>query len=322
MGDEAGVLSRVLKSSELMRDVSPLNARVGDRCCLTQAEIQDGMELQLWEASFASPLQMEIVEDCDAIHFTYVIQGGAQVEIVNRRCGMGMEALPGTGVMHSCPGERGRFRQAGEYSSLVAMVRPEVFLGWSEVSTTSLRDVLSRGQCLIGGIRGRELHTQARHLHRALKRVSATDESRQAPGHDLHLQIQGLGFIAAFLDCVRREGEAGRHLSRDDRQRLGKARELLMADLTQAPTLLHLAKESGLGLSKLKRGFQILYGSSAYALFLQERMLEARRRLRRGGASVTEVAVDMGYVNVSHFAAAFRRQFGVSPAAVAKGSDR
>ncbi|MBW7902540.1 MAG: helix-turn-helix domain-containing protein [Rhodocyclaceae bacterium] len=55
---------------------------------------------------------------------------------------------------------------------------------------------------------------------------------------------------------------------------------------------------------------------AALRLFMQERMHEARRRLLSGAGSVTEVATDLGYANVSHFAAAFRKRFGVNPASL------
>lgn len=318
MGNEAGGLSQVLKSSVLMQDLSSFNARPGDCCRLTSVVLQEGTELQLWEASFDSPLQVDIVEDNDFVHFTYVIQGGAQMETLSQRFGQQLEVLPGSGVLHSCPGEKGRFRQAGQYSSVVAMVRPNVFLGWDEVATTCLKEVMSRGQCLVEGIKGRELQNQAWRLQRALNVISLSSDLRQEPCRDLHLQIHGLSFIAAFLEAVTQDMEQRPCLSREDRQRLTIARELLLSDLSRAPRLPELAKASGLGLSKLKRGFQALFGDSVYALFMHERMLEAKRRLQRGGSSVTEIAVDLGYTNVSHFAAAFRKQHGVTPAAIGK----
>ncbi len=306
-----------LKSSQLLRDATVFNVRPGDRCRMSNFGIQDGVELQLWEASFATPLQMEIEEDSERIHFTYVLQGGATMEMVNRRYGGVQEAAAQTGVLHACPGERGRFSQAGDYSSIVVMVRPDVFMGWQEVAATRLQAAVAGGRCLIGGVKGGELRQQAWQLARSLQ--VAVGHSTCKPGlADLHVQARTLGFVATFLDRLDLQSEQRPILSREDRLRLGRARDLLLADLSYAPGLPALAAESGLGLVKLKRGFRALFGCSAHALFLQERMLEARRRLLSGGITVTEVASDLGYTNISHFAAAFRKQFGVNPGALAR----
>lgn len=302
-----------LKSSQLLRDAAVFNDRPGDRCRMSNREILDGVELQLWEASFSRPLQMEIEEDSDRIHFTYVLQGGATMEMRNRSYGGAREAVAETGVLHACPGERGRFSQAGDYSSIVVMVRPDVFMGWQEVAATRLRDAVAAGRCLVGGISGGDLR------HRAWRLVCSLQAASPGSGlADLHLQAETLGFVAAFLDRSNLLTERRPVLSREDRLRLERARDLLLADLSKAPALSELAAASGLGLVKLKQGFRVLFGCSVYALFLQERMLAAHRRLLSGGFSVTEVATDLGYSNISHFAAAFRRQFGVSPGEIAR----
>ncbi|NMU93150.1 helix-turn-helix transcriptional regulator, partial [Achromobacter ruhlandii] len=46
---------------------------------------------------------------------------------------------------------------------------------------------------------------------------------------------------------------------------------------------------------------------------------EAQQRLRAGKVTVMEVAFDMGYSNPSHFAAAFRKEFGVGPGEYKRG---
>lgn len=299
-------------------DAEAFNTRPGDHCRLRSTTIQEGVVLQSWDAVFAEPLQMEIIEDSECIHFTYVLEGGAHIEIPGRWHGRDLAASPATGVIHFCPGERGRFRQEGVYSSIVVMVRPDVFHGWDETAGSRMGKAVERGRCLLGELRGDELHTQAWRLRQALV-FSGPEPEAGSPGGrrgSLQAHIQGLGFVAAFLE---RAGDAldGRPaLSREDRLRLLRARDLLLSDLAAPPTLSELSSASGLGLLKLKRGFRTLFGNSVYGLFMQERMLEARRRLLRGGSSVTEVATGLGYTNISHFSAAFRKRFGMNPGAI------
>jgi AraC family transcriptional regulator len=67
----------------------------------------------------------------------------------------------------------------------------------------------------------------------------------------------------------------------------------------------------GLNQLKLKRGFRSLFGMGVYSLFQRHRMERARELLSHH--NVTETALMLGYSNISHFSAAFRKQFGVLP---------
>ena len=89
------------------------------------------------------------------------------------------------------------------------------------------------------------------------------------------------------------------------------ARDYLISDLTNPPTIDWLAKQVGLNHSKLKKGFKQIFGKSIYAYYLTERMNKAKQLLIEN--SVTETAIMLGYSNISHFSSAFRKQFGVLP---------
>lgn len=98
------------------------------------------------------------------------------------------------------------------------------------------------------------------------------------------------------------------------------ARDILLSDLSQASPLPALAKRCGLSLQKMNLGFHHYFGQSPYALFMQERMAFAKQRLSAANADlgkilVTEVAMELGYSNISHFAAAFKKQYDISPSA-------
>ena len=80
-----------------------------------------------------------------------------------------------------------------------------------------------------------------------------------------------------------------------------------------------MARESGLSQPKLTRGFRQLFSNSVYGVFQQMRMIQARSRLMNGNESVMRIASDLGYANASHFATAFRKQFGINPSMLKNG---
>jgi AraC-like DNA-binding protein len=83
--------------------------------------------------------------------------------------------------------------------------------------------------------------------------------------------------------------------------------------MTNAPPLTELSAETGLSLSKLKKGFKIVFGKTAYACLHEDRMERAHSLLSERRLNVSQVAWEIGYINVGHFSTAFRKQFGIRP---------
>jgi AraC family transcriptional regulator len=71
--------------------------------------------------------------------------------------------------------------------------------------------------------------------------------------------------------------------------------------------------EVGLSKFHFHRLFKPALGMSPAHYQLNLRMNEARRLLRETDKSVVEVALDVGYANLSHFAQLFRRENGLTP---------
>ena len=71
----------------------------------------------------------------------------------------------------------------------------------------------------------------------------------------LWLQGQSLVMLSLVLDEHREDtGCLSCHFNPMERQKLLRAKDLLLADLTQAPGVAELARESGLSVLKIKRG--------------------------------------------------------------------
>nr|WP_277349362.1 AraC family transcriptional regulator [Pseudoflavitalea sp. G-6-1-2] len=65
--------------------------------------------------------------------------------------------------------------------------------------------------------------------------------------------------------------------------------------------------------SKLKKDFKVMYGSPIYEYYQKARMQAAQDKLLTGKFSVKEVAMELGYANLSNFTIAFKKAFGVLP---------
>jgi AraC-like DNA-binding protein len=94
---------------------------------------------------------------------------------------------------------------------------------------------------------------------------------------------------------------------------LSAARQLLMEQLSPAPTLRRIARSVGLGEKALTRGFKTVYGETVFDFSLRCRMQYALTLLRDRHWLVDRVSEAVGYSHPTSFATAFRRHFGVRP---------
>ncbi len=74
-----------------------------------------------------------------------------------------------------------------------------------------------------------------------------------------------------------------------------------------------IASFTGRSLSTFKRDFKKISGLPPEKWLIRRRLEAAQNMLRETGKSVTDVYVEVGFKNMSHFSTAFKKQFGVAP---------
>jgi AraC family transcriptional activator of pyochelin receptor len=99
----------------------------------------------------------------------------------------------------------------------------------------------------------------------------------------------------------------------DNVRKIRKAKEIILEQMVEPPSLQALSEEIDLSLSKLKEGFKQLYGETVYGYLLTHKMEEARRMLESGKFNVNEVGLKVGYSTSSHFIAAFKKKYNTTP---------
>jgi AraC-like DNA-binding protein len=95
--------------------------------------------------------------------------------------------------------------------------------------------------------------------------------------------------------------------------KIRKAKDIVIANMAEPPSLQELSREIGLSLKKLKEGFKQIYGDSVFSFLFDYKMEYARKLLDTGEYNVNEVGLRVGYSTSSHFIAAFRKKFGTTP---------
>jgi AraC-like DNA-binding protein len=135
----------------------------------------------------------------------------------------------------------------------------------------------------------------------------------------LYLQGKVFELMALQLDgMVNREAAtssatSSNSLRADTIARIHYAAEILRSHLEHPTCQTELARQVGVSDRTLQKGFKVVFGMTPFAYLTQHRMNWAEQLLRQSDQTVAEVANLVGYANSAQFAAAFKRQFGISP---------
>jgi AraC-like DNA-binding protein len=106
-----------------------------------------------------------------------------------------------------------------------------------------------------------------------------------------------------------------RHLVARDSNASAVARAIghIRGDLRSSIAIPDLARRVGMSASSLHKHFKTITATTPLQYQKELRLLEARRLLKTGGASVTTVAFEVGYESPSQFSREYGRKFGVPP---------
>jgi AraC-like DNA-binding protein len=285
--------------------------RVGDSWCrLSSIDLREGVRLGVtacqFEPSFAFSAHQQPAE------LEFVVSKGAVLEA---RTSEGHDLPRGGNVLQlgqTRHALRLRVRPTGEAPMQCVSV---------SMSEARLRELLGVRQlpeafrCVTESEEPHPLVSRAMtpRLFRLLDEISNADV--KGPSRLLWHEAKTLELIASMTDELVEADRATnpRLLAVQDIDRLERVRRCLLEHLEAPPTLAQLARTAGFSETRLKGGFRARFGTSVFAYLRHGRMEEARRLLLERHLNVTEVAQRVGYANPSKFAAAFRRQFGMSP---------
>ena len=96
-------------------------------------------------------------------------------------------------------------------------------------------------------------------------------------------------------------------------KKIKKAKDIIIENMTNPPSLVELSEEINLSLKKLKEGFKKIYGKPVYQFLIEYKMELAKKLLSDNNYNVNEVSLKLGYSTASHFITAFKNKYGLTP---------
>jgi AraC-like DNA-binding protein len=96
-------------------------------------------------------------------------------------------------------------------------------------------------------------------------------------------------------------------------ERIYHAKDILIRQLDDPPSLIDLAQQANLNIFALKQGFKHVFGTTAFKYLHDQRLEVARQLLVTQPLRIEEIARQVGFANRGYFAAVFRKKFSLTP---------
>jgi AraC-like DNA-binding protein len=121
---------------------------------------------------------------------------------------------------------------------------------------------------------------------------------------EIHYRLLVAPFGAMLRSLVRHDSNASA---------IARAIGHIRGDVRSPIAIPDLARQVGMSASSFYKHFKTVTATTPLQYQKELRLLEARRLLTMGGASVSTAAFDVGYESVSQFSREYARKFGVPP---------
>lgn len=203
--------------------------------------------------------------------------------------------------------------EKGTHKTLVIQFEKQAFLRLIENTTEQFRRM---GESIA---QGKPVRIAPYHLHIDLPLQQVLSEI-------IHCRYTGkmkkIFLYAKTLEVLVLQADAyenyiqkkiGYCLSENDKEKIVFAREYLIQQLQNPPTIPELARVAGINEFTLKKGFRQLFSQSIFSYLTDYRMKMARTMLLESEKTVSELAYELGYSSPQHFSMAFKKKFGLAP---------
>ncbi len=196
-----------------------------------------------------------------------------------------------------------------------------IFLNRDKVESLQSRDQNHSHKLFGHLLSGKNIYSKGEKLPLTPKMYALLDRFFDAPYKGLPLTLfyeaQILELLFYYLQLIERS-PSKEQLQKTDVDKLHYARELLLENLEEPPSLENLARLTGLNTFKLKTGFKKLFGRPVFKYLQEKRLEKAFELLENKEMNVQEVAWFVGYESIGSFSNAFYKKFGYRPSDIKK----
>ncbi|MCV6606673.1 MAG: AraC family transcriptional regulator [Campylobacterales bacterium] len=129
---------------------------------------------------------------------------------------------------------------------------------------------------------------------------------------NLYIQGKSLELLSLELEKLK-DKKQEIFLDEYDKDAIYKAKEILLSNMKNPPSIVELAKRVHLNEFKLKKGFKQVFETTPYKLLSKYKLNHAKELLQSSEYNINEIANLVGFKFANNFTNAFYNEFGVSP---------
>jgi len=132
----------------------------------------------------------------------------------------------------------------------------------------------------------------------------------------LLIEAYSLKLITSLIKTYKVDSDSNGYLYRYDKrdiEAINIAKNYIIENLEQTPTVKKLSRLTGINSNKLQKGFNILFGKTIRQFSISFKMHTALSLLDSGEHTISQIAYKVGYINKGHFSQLFKKEFGLLP---------
>jgi AraC-like DNA-binding protein len=268
----------------------------------------------MWMSMLESPskgkVKLEYQKDPAMIDFGFVLSGRINHRILNDRNSMG--ASGGFAGIGYFPGRKGiaEISDKNRLRILHLHMVPELLYGMVH---EDLEDIPNDFRDIIEGNTGRTF--MSKRSMGPITRMTVSEIFNPASSGSpkkLFLEYKAMELLNMQITHLMNH-ENGSGISASERSRIIEARDMLLQNLADPPSLNNLSRHFSLSRNKLQQGFRVMFGNSVFGYLREHKMQKACHLFKTTDMNVSQVAWETGYINVSKFTRAFKKRFGALP---------
>ncbi|WP_206780201.1 helix-turn-helix transcriptional regulator [Flammeovirga pacifica] len=152
------------------------------------------------------------------------------------------------------------------------------------------------------------------------------NEAYKLMEQDLPLPVFNNRLVARGADCISlfyeklltRTAHKEHSLHQHDFTYMMDLKNNLLSSTERPPSLEDLSKEYGFSVSKLRRDFEQVFGTSIHKFHFNFRLEKARTLLATENKSILEISRECGFSSSTKFTEAFKKKFDITPKMVSQ----